>query len=93
MNRLSTAPLDPLSSGGGHNGTIKSSSAQSSPASIKPKHRKRHSDAAGFETTDSEDGGSELHAEKRPRYGAGVKRACNECRQQKVCVTIQTPTF
>ena len=54
------------------------------PATIGPKHRKRKSDVAGLESSDSEDERSGIHEEKKYRAGTGVKRACNECRQQKV---------
>ena len=45
--------------------------------------RKRRQDAAGLESSPgSGDGGIEGNEERRRQ--PGVKRACNECRQQKV---------
>ena len=94
MNRLPNASLDRPSSGsGGHHGSVVRFPAQQSPTSIKQKHRKRPSDAAGFETTDSEEGAAGLHDDKRPRIATGVKRACNECRQQKVSATSLAKHF
>lgn len=94
MNRLPYASLDrPESGSSGHHGSVVRSPPQQSPTSSKQqKHRKRPSDAAGFETTDSEEGAAGLREDKRPRIATGVKRACNECRQQKVSETVSRQT-
>lgn len=67
-------------------GSVHSTSSASSPTNVKPgssRTRKRTLDGAGVVASpDSEDDGAEGSDEKKRQ--PGVKRACNECRQQKV---------
>ncbi|KAI9732901.1 MAG: hypothetical protein M1834_003841 [Cirrosporium novae-zelandiae] len=79
--------------GGGANGQSSVSSAYGSPVSARMGGRKRDSLTAGLdESPESYDGRDieEIHEAKRRL--PGVKRACNECRQQKLrCDVVQDP--
>ena len=78
MNRLPTAVLPPTQSSAGSVGNATSLSTTASPTSIKGKRsRKRESSSAS-----EQDGYEGSFGDKRRQ--PGVKRACNECRQQKV---------
>ena len=90
MNQIISSPVG-HSRGSGNNG-VEFPSNHSSPSTIGPKHRKRKSDLAGLESSDSEDERG-IHGEKKHRVGTGVKRACNECRQQKVKYAIRYLLF
>lgn len=82
MNTIPTTTLGrPRSSGG----SIESADAVStlgSPTQSKVKSAKRLSNAALLDSSGSEDEGIDGRSSKRRQ--PGVKRACNECRQQKV---------
>ena len=86
MNIAPTAaPLGrPRSSGGSFGSLEAGSSALGSPTKIKSK---RPSATAGFDSSGSEDEGDGRSSKRRQ---PGVKRACNECRQQKVLSVISS---
>lgn len=78
MYAYSTPSLPRPGSSGGSIGSISHSNALNSPTAIRAKAKRRPSD----EISGTEGDEDVAHASKR-RY-SGVKRACNECRQQKV---------
>lgn len=89
---MSIAPAAPLgrprSSGGSFGSAGDVASSLSSPTRNKPKPVKRPSDAARLDSSGSEDEGVDARSNKRRQ--AAVKRACNECRQQKLKCDVAT---
>ncbi|MCJ1463102.1 hypothetical protein MMC07_001707 [Pseudocyphellaria aurata] len=74
------------SGGGEHRSPV------SSPVSLKT-GRKRTQDTAGFDSSPGSGDGEAEGTEERRRQ-PGVKRACNECRQQKLrCDVVQEPSY
>ena len=67
---------------GVNSGGVEHRSPVSSPVSLKAR-RKRTQEAAGFDSSPGSGDGEAEGTEERRRQ-PGVKRACNECRQQKV---------
>lgn len=98
MNGLSGAVSGLVRSNGG-NGPNRGTGANSvggenrspvsSPVSLKA-GRKRTQEAAGFESSPGSGDGEAEGTEERRRQ-PGVKRACNECRQQKVSQRVWQP--
>lgn len=87
MNTLQESALGlPTTNGNGHadaQSNLPRNNALGSPTSTKARGRKR---TQSWDTSPGsvEDGEDEEGQEERRRQ-PGVKRACNECRQQKVC--------
>ena len=82
MNVLPTATLGHPRSSIGSVGNA-SAVTSNSPNSTKSRGRKRTQDTAGFESSPgSVEDGFDDNGERRRQ--PGVKRACNDCRQQKV---------
>jgi len=79
MNALPAAPLGRTHSSAGSVGNASITTALTSPTSTKGKRRR-------FDDGDSSPGSAEdgYDASANRRRQPGVKRACNECRQQKV---------
>ncbi len=79
MSALPTASLGRTLSSGGSVGDTSTSTALTSPTSTKGRKRRvRNADSS----PGSADDGRDTNKDKRRQ--PGVKRACNECRQQKV---------
>lgn len=78
-------PTNPSSTADLQTNLARNNSALASPTATKAGGRKR---TQSWDTSPGsvEDGDDEDGQEERRRQ-PGVKRACNECRQQKVCVT------
>lgn len=90
MNVLSGNSSGLARSNGSHSGGPGIKSSTSSPISIKTgreRGRKRTQDAAGLESSPGSGEGEGDGIDERRRQ-PGVKRACNECRQQKVCQSL-----
>lgn len=80
MNALPTASLGRTHSSAGSVGDISNHTALTSPTSTKSGRKRRVQDAESSPGS-GEDG---CDANRDRRRQPGVKRACNECRQQKV---------
>jgi hypothetical protein len=63
-------------------------SAQHSPSDTRGNGIKRKRSGAGLESSPGTGGEDNDAEEAERRRQPGVKRACNECRQQKVCVCL-----
>ena len=86
MNALPTTSLGLARSNGGHSGGVRIKSPATSPISSKTggeRGRKRTQDIAGIDSSPGSAEGDGEGIDERKRQ-PGVKRACNECRQQKV---------
>lgn len=86
MNVLSTPSSGLARSNGGYSGGVKIKSPTTSPISAKTigeRGRKRTQDIAVLDSSPGSAEGDGETIDERKRQ-PGVKRACNECRQQKV---------